>query len=250
MECDVMDDQAKRKLKICFLLVGIFGSFLFIVVGYWIAAAIGISQQEAEIGFFSSLNRVLGNPFAKYRNNYTPIVMMLAFIIFETFYFLFLVQYRKNERKAELESFGEPEKPGEKMPEPEHGQKDNDWFKSIVTSEREEKIPSPSDLMDGFGIVLEDGISGTSKDVPQNAESEAQEDSENEEREQPEEQFSMEFDAPLTMELMECYDSDQITAMLRLNEHIHNLTGDTLKRMFDPGMSASEISEYISIFYE
>lgn len=85
--------MSKLKKSICkhymiFLcFIGVFGSALFLMVGYWSAGAM---NGDPAIGFFKKFRNVLREPFSGHYNTYTPIVMVISFIVFEMIYFLIL----------------------------------------------------------------------------------------------------------------------------------------------------------------
>lgn len=232
-----MNDEEKTRYKICLLTIGILGSFLFIVTGYWIAAAIGISQSDS-VGFWKGVNRVLSDPFAAYFNNYTPIVMILAFIIFESLFFFYMVYSRKKERISQKILNAEENN----VTSTENGvvsEANNDFLLNLSGTGHNEALQMEnSDLISGFGIISQEDISSTLQDDTGNASGESAV------------ERVEEFNDDMTMELLEYYDLQQITAMLKLTKYIDNISIDMLKRMFQPSMPAAEIGEYIKIFYE
>jgi len=226
-----MRKNRKKAYMILLTTIGIVGSLFFIALGYWIAAAIGIMQTDG-ISFIQAFNKVLDNPFTGYFNNYTPIVMILGFIIFEFIFFIYLVNSRKNYQQEDVESEVE-----EMYTMPLNATLEG-MFDGNPTGTNELTEP---DYDNGFGIV-----------TPEVEEIEVENSDEidgkiNDQGEIPDREIS--FSEDLAIELLETYDMEQITAMLKLSKYMEKIDTDLLRRMFDPGMSAQEIAEYINIFY-
>lgn len=230
-----MNDKERTIYKLCLITIGILGSFLFILCGYWVAAAIGISHSDG-IGFFKGLKSVLAEPFEAYFNDYTPIIMVLAFIIFETLFFLYMMYSRRKECMPEREINVEKNNISENEYISENA---NDFLMSLSEEDVETIQMENYDVISGFGIISQKDISSYSQN----------DDIEFSSGESVEERVA-EFNDNMTMELLEYYDLQQITAMLMITKYIDNITTDMLKRMFRPSMPATEIGEYIKIFYE
>ena len=88
--------EEKRSGTFILLIVGFFGSVFFAFSGYLVGGALGIGQEQG-IGFGNGMIVVLSNPFAKYLTKYTPITVLLGFIVFETIYILYLFTRKKDE---------------------------------------------------------------------------------------------------------------------------------------------------------
>lgn len=207
--------------KMIIAIAGLFGSILFILLGYWIAGGIGYTQSD-EVNFLTGLNIVLGAPFAPYFNNYTPILMLLFFIIFESLFFLLLVSLRRNERMAEQEAADISE---EDKTEPQKGEEVfSDIFTDNDTTDSRQAESSEPDM--DFDVILpETQIADTI------------------------EQPKVIFNDDIAMELLDEYTLDQVTAMLDISKYM-KVNEAMLRRMFKPSMDAEEIKEYIQTFYE
>ena len=85
-----------------FILVipGVCGSIFCIYIGYLIAAVIGYVQDNSS-DVLTGISMVLSKPFARYFNKYTPITMILGFIVFEGIFFL-IFKYCKKKKKNKL----------------------------------------------------------------------------------------------------------------------------------------------------
>lgn len=93
-------------------IIGIIGSGLFLLIGYWSAGAM---DSDSAKGFFREFGNVLKKPFANHYNTYTPIVMGIFFIAFEIIYFLVLFilipalkQSKNNDAEEEIEEVSVP----------------------------------------------------------------------------------------------------------------------------------------------
>lgn len=78
--------------RTCIKFIRVFAVFaaciIFLLIGYWFAAAL---NEASQLGFMTSLLKVLKKPFGHYYNNYTPIVMLITLVFFEAMLFLFFV---------------------------------------------------------------------------------------------------------------------------------------------------------------
>lgn len=227
-----MRRNGKKTYVIILAIIGIVGSFFFIALGYWIAAAIGFVQTEG-ISFVQAFNKVLDNPFTGYFNNYTPIVMILGFIIFEFIFFIYLVNSRKIvQPDMEIDD--------EDMYTVSLNSSFNGMFEENAVSDVK-KEPTEPYYDEGFGIVIPD-VDETEVVNPDETAINGKSEPEIGDRE-------VSFSEDIAIELLETYDMEQITAMLSLSKYMEKIDTSLLRRMFDPGMSAKEIAEYIDIFY-
>lgn len=226
--------------KIIIAGVGVLGSIFFILLGYWIAGGIGYTQSE-KVGFLTGLNTVLGAPFAPYFNNYTPILMLLFFVIFESVFFFMLMSLRRNERIAEAE---ETENAGMSEENEKALAIDEAVFSDIFTgSDQSEKQQIRNEEDADFGIIIPD-IQKTD-DMHQTG----QIIEKDKDIEQSVEQPKAVFNDDIAMELLGEYTLDQVTAMLDISKYM-NVNVAMLRKMFQPSMDADEIREYIRTFYE
>lgn len=86
------------------LTIGIIGSTIFLLFGYWISGAFpSVTDAEGNTaGFGVRLLNVLAHPLQTKYNQYTPIVMLLFFVIFELLFFVLLVVLKnKSEENSE-----------------------------------------------------------------------------------------------------------------------------------------------------
>ena len=229
-----MEQRKSDKLYMLIMLfVGILGSVIFILVGYWVAGAMGIAQAE-KISVWNGFNRVLGNPFSAYFNNYTPIIMILAFIVFETLYFLFLVYIRKSEKNH---SSSNAEEIGTLDVTAQENVDEMDMFGDLLNDNNSfTDQQADLEIAGNIGVIIPDNEVSTQDDMS---------------IEQPSEPVVREavFSDDIAVELLDEYDMDQITAMLNLTKYM-DVDVALLRGMFKPSMDAKEISEFISLFYE
>ena len=187
----------------------------------------------------------MANPFAKYFTKYTPITVLLGFIVFETLYILYFFTRKKDEPVNEEEY-----KP--------------DIIDLVdVDDVSQNKAVDPTEINDAdlFGIVA-DGVDSVIEEKKQGSDSDNTEFvslvGKNYDRKKAEaDASSAELDEKLSFgsEIMdemlgERYTLDQMVAMINIKKYMKDVSADLLKRMFSPDMSPDEISSYISLFYE
>lgn len=222
--------------------LGLCVAFLLFVVSYWIAAVIGFVQTES-ISISTAIGKVLSDPFAKYFNDYTPILMALSLIISEFVFYLLISKLSRNEKNV-MED--EPIDILEKKDDENEHLDDISLFQEVMEkhSNNDNYIDDEnSDIMRNFEIVLPEVLdtNGTNENM----------DVELTEAEQLEEKVEaeVEYSSEIAAELMSEYELDQIYAMLHITRYIDDVTTEMLRTMFKPTMSAEEIKDYIEIFY-
>lgn len=99
--------QLKEHYVPMMLIIGVISSSLFLTVGYLISGAFpsAIDPEGKPVGFAIKLLDVLAHPFQTHYNRYTPIVMLLSFVVFELLFFLLMVMVKG---KTETEEKKEP----------------------------------------------------------------------------------------------------------------------------------------------
>lgn len=228
----------KGKLfKVILVWIGLLGSFLSSAIGYWLAAAIGFMKQES-LPFDRAINKVFLDPFAPYVNEYTPVIILMAFILFQTLFFLYLLLVRKGMSKKR--QFEERE-------EVDLEKSDNaDYiFGSVISDDKKiaEIGNDEPEEQAAMGFVLPEEVLF---ERPEEPATEVMEFETVESENQEEELFSSE----VVLELLSLqYDMDQILEMKKITKYIDNLKLSVLKRMFKPNMPADDIREYIEMFY-
>ncbi len=242
--------EEKRSGSFIFLLVGLLGSVFFAFAGYLIGGALGVGLEKG-IGFINGLFVVLANPFDKYFNKFTPITILLGFILFETIYILFLF-FRKKEEPLNEEEYkpdiidlvdidgeaaGEMDKQQSESDEQRLNASDKNMFGSSV-----KQADSSADGSVTAGIVQRDFVAVSKNNAPEPKK-------DNSDSEILDEKLS--FGSEIMDEMLgEHYTLDQMVAMINIKKYMKDVSADLLKRMFSPDMSPDEITSYISIFYE
>lgn len=191
---------------------GVAGSALFLLFGYWAAAA--MMPEKPSGTFISRFAFVLRAPFSNYFNRYTPIAMVIAMVVFEFIFFLLLVGIKRaGTRKKSSIKNGE----GINLPE------------DILFQDGEEEAVGREDM----GSLSAD----TDSEMPP------------EEDGMPVE-GQVFLSQEMCLELIDnCYSMEQITAMAQIAEYMPDINAEILIKMFDASMSVEDIHEYISIFY-
>ena len=222
-----MEDN--RRIKLIYLLIGVFGSAIGIFIGYLLAGVFGLTDT---MSFSDAFFTVLANPFAGYKNNFTPILMLLGFIVFESAYALFLFT-RTSEEPIDEEEY-EPD--------------------IIELVDIDVKKEEPSDLelfgdlaLDKGKTVKKEENGAVDRDFVSASETKnaAADDKAFEEVDE-----KLSFGSEILDEMLgEHYTLEQMVAMISIKKYMKDVKADILKRMFSPEMSAEEISSYIDIFY-
>ena len=229
-----------------FILVipGVCGSIFCIYIGYLIAAVIGYVQDNSS-DLLTGISMILSKPFARYFNKYTPITMILGFIVFEGIFFLIFKYCKKikyNERKvlADSDIIAAAEKSFENNVQKNVFENNNDLFNEVALSDNNDLDTDTEKTTYVSPKISEETVSVNSVSASTEKDNISDKIVENE----------MSLSDEIVTELLNDYDLLQIKAMLALKAHIDYVDVFLLKRMFKPTMSADEIAEYIKIFYD
>lgn len=222
-----MEDN--RRIKLIYLLIGVFGSAIGIFIGYLLAGVFGLTDT---MSFSDAFFTVLANPFAGYKNNFTPILMLLGFIVFESAYALFLFT-RTSEEPIDEEEY-EPD------------------IIELVDIDVKKEEPSDLELFGNLALdkgktVKKEENGAVDRDFVSASETKkaAADDKAFEEVDE-----KLSFGSEIMDEMLgEHYTLEQMVAMISIKKYMKDVNADILKRMFSPEMSAEEISSYIDIFY-
>ena len=235
----MQNEQNDRHGSIVLVIAGVCGSIFFIYCGYLIAAMIDY-VQEYSTDALTGAYVILSKPFDKYFNQFTPITMILGFIIFECIFFLMVI------RKRRLQ-----EDNGNVLVNPEvidvaEKSFDKNIFDNSdrVFDEMLQESGNTEPELDRSGYVSPDFEAkiDLQRLVPKSEESDMEPD-----KIDPEQ---ISFNDEVVTELLNEYDLSQIRAMVALKKYISDCDVSLLRRMFRPTMSAEEISDYIRIFYD
>lgn len=231
------DNEINKINKASIIGLGLCVSFLLLVVSYWIAAIIGFTQTDS-LSIIAAVGKVFSDPFAKYFNDYTPILMALSLIVSE---FLFYLLLSKSQRNAEVcDNDGEDIILRENK-DKEENLSDSELFQGIVDNKRDIESEISADVMKNFEIVMPDILDTEGRyEIT---------DSETAEVNDDEIPAEVEYSSEIVAELMGEYEMEQIYAMLHITNYVQDVTTEMLKAMFKPTMSAEEIKDYIDIFY-
>lgn len=232
-----------KYIKIFYVLLGLLGAFISAAVGYWLAAAINYVTVE-NMAFVQAVGKVMKAPFASYVNDYTLVVMLLTFVLFQSLFFLYLLLVRS--RASEGGSVEEIQ-----AEEHESANASSSFLEGIINNEKDiMNTPESAAFAMDFVIPVNEPEPAYYPQFDQNdfAESYEPEIEVSEADETEKEEVEL-FSSDVVMELLLQYDKDQIMEMKKLTKYIDNLTVAILKRMFKPNMAAEDIREYIEIFY-
>lgn len=238
----MQNEQNDRRGNLILVITGVFGSIFFIYLGYLIAAMIGYVQDKSA-DVLTGMYMILKKPFAKYFNLFTPITMILGFIVFEGIFFLIVMHGKKSENNddevlVDSDVIDIAEKSFEKNAEQNvfvtadnlFDEKEPTDNNNLEISESTYVSPETSEETESRNSVSVSTENYTETDKTMDVE--------------------MSFSDEVVTELLNDYDLSQIKAMLALKAYIDSVDVSLLKRMFKPTMSADEITNYIKIFYE
>ena len=239
----------KKKYVVSFLLCG-----LCLFLGYLIAGALGETMNDG-VPFGTAVLSVFASPLANHFNDFTPVILLLGFILYESVWFF--VYFRTSYLKVNKE---EPEKQNEEKPVSEAFEPKSE----SVTEDKNTPVADidisdfgfvvPDDIMRATGNVVIDSVTDKEKkdDIDDNLESDysmpkTKNIRNNDADELPDEILS--FSSDVFWELNGEYTTEQIREMVKLKKYITDIDAAALKKTFKTSLSADEIREYIELFY-
>lgn len=209
----------KKRKDIPFIILLVLGWFICTVlcmfVGYCITGA--IPETNIEKHYFERFLKVATSPFDGYFNEYTPVGMILGFIICEIVFGMII--YLMNQKKKVLDV---------NLMDSYLGEKENDPDLEFIFLDKN----------------LEDDCENLSvKEVKMEKLFE-------EEAQQEESEVELMLQEETFLELFSNgYSMQQITEMMELTKYIKSLDVLLLKKMFKVTMSPEDIRRYIESFY-
>lgn len=217
-----------RKKEIIMLLVGVAGSYIFIMIGYFISSILNCMASE-NVLLANAVEMIVNNSIMTYYTPVTLVWMIIFCVVFDAIYLFILITFRK----------GEESKTEEKRQEVEDNESIKvDIFDSLLQADMKEECGDKIDC----DIVLPDEMNDT--------ESVANKIIENDCVETEEKNKVAELSSEIVTELLETYNMSQVIAMSAVSKYIDGINVDLLKKMFNASMSAEEIKSYIEMFYE
>lgn len=211
--------RKRRNLPLIILLIlgWLVCTSFFVFAGYCITGAIPVINIE--MSYIERLLMVVSSPLDGYFNEYTPIGMIVGFIVCEIIFFLIVCMLNR--------------KPKEKAADSDDI---NDYLGISETNSDMEFI-----FPDKEPEKKSDKASAKEQKVEKVSVKEEQ-------PEEPEEDIV--FQEQTFLELFSNgYSMQQITEMMELAKYIKNLDVSLLKRMFKPTMPPEEIRKHIESFY-
>ena len=204
-------------LIILFILGWLLCTALFVFAGYCITGAIPVINIE--MSYYERLLMVVSSPLDGYFNEFTPIGMIVGFILCEIIFFLIvcMMNRKPKEKKSNNEDMnnylGVPEK----------------------NSDMEFLFLDKGTEMKADKVVFNDNKTekATTKDT-----------------QFEETEIDVVLQEQTFLELFSNgYSMQQITEMMELTKYIKNLDVSLLKRMFKPTMLPEDIRKHIESFY-
>ena len=243
-----------KKYILSFLICGV---VLFIC--YLIAGVLGeVFNENASVT--DALETVFTSPFSNHFNDFTPIMLILGFIVFEIGWFFKYIRPSivGNGNKVETKIVSEN---GIKYKQinittPETTDNSSNMSSEGISGNNTESFPVPGPekkAVDAasFGFVISDDIlNGTEKEESSfEEESDIKEVSTVKENDDYNDELSDSFSSDVFWELNGEYSPEQIKEMLQLKKYIKTLDVNTLRETFKPTLQPFEIKEYIELFY-
>lgn len=198
-----------------FFFIWLLCTGVFMLIAYWLMAAVPSNQ---ETGYFTRLVSVLHTPFANYFNNYTPIGMILAFIIVELIFGVIGIY-----KMASMSG----------ITEGDDAERDNVSYDTFMES----------DVMEEPKVQFVEQI-----DEEPLIEESPKKERQISEKEDDSEEILLKEDVFLKL-FNSGYAMNQINAMMELISYIPNIDETQLMKMISPSMSEEEIRSYIEMFF-
>jgi len=211
----------RKRRNLPLIILFIFGWFictaLFVFAGYCITGAIPVINIE--MSYFDRLLMVVSSPLDGYFNEYTPIGMIVGFILCEIIFFLIvcMMNRKPQEKAADTDDVNEYLGVTEKNSDMEF------IFLEKESNKKSDKVSTRDQKVDKVSV----------KET------------------QPEEpEVDVVLQEQTFLELFSNgYSMQQITEMMELTKYIKNLDVSLLKRMFKPTMPPEDIRKHIESFY-
>lgn len=236
--------------KTLFFLTWILTSYFVVLFSYYLVGA--IPETIYGMGYFQRLSLVIHSPFGEFFNDYSPIVMVFAFILTEVFFGILLI-YKFTYIDPELEEEEQNAVWEDEVFEDDESEEDSDEYEEDFCSvEETNEVEETNNIVEkiDFENVETDSLveknfesSDTNKNIKKNSSEKTIK-----RKNEPVKEAAMDGEVYLKM-VNAGYDINQIKAMMELTIYIPNIDDLQLKKMFDTSMSADDIREYIEVFY-
>jgi hypothetical protein len=277
-------------INIITLFKGIFGSVIFIYLGYLLSGCLGYVNAD-DYSFSDAFFTVLQNPFGSYFNEYSPITMILGFILFEGVFFYLILRKRSNQEYDKSKMF-EPDimdvasRAGLDNPQEQEAAalKDRNMFSDMFVNTNAGSNAYSGNVNgvgnDAYNYVAQMGngyvppqtasfVNGAiNTQVNQNYQQTGGQQYGGYVQPQPQTYAGqqdigssmsgtgMAVDVPVSFNseitddlIIDGFGIDQIRAMLPMQKYMKDVSASALSKLFKPGMSAEDITAYISMFY-
>lgn len=204
-------------------LIGMIGSIISLMIGYWVAGALA---GNSKISFAERFCQIMKKPFSNYFGTYTPIIMVISFVVFEVLFFLILAAFREEHIEVGKESVTDKKDVKSEILESE---KVPEVSEDVFCEDAQENTAEFSDFLERIGWDTEISENNT---------------------EENNEEMKKHFSNEISFRLIEKgYSNEQIGEMAGVLSYISDISFELLVKMFDVSMSAHDISEYIKLFY-
>ncbi|MBQ6133039.1 MAG: hypothetical protein IJI65_02690 [Lachnospiraceae bacterium] len=244
----------KKQYIISFLLCG-----LILFLCYLLSGVLGeVLNDGVPVG--NALISVLSTPFSDHFNDFTPILLLLGFVVFEFFWFYF--KFRPGflgRKKTEDENLKEDSKGVEKVEtvkkekaaSPIHDSRVVQEDMAVGSDDADNESSAKNIDITKFGFVIPDDVKEISSPDNETDKALSEQDSSGEDESQIEEISDdiISLSSDIVWDLNGDYSMDQIKEMIQLKRYMKYLDAETLRKTFKPSLSAEDIREYIELFY-
>ena len=230
--------------KFVFFLLWIFFSFASILVSYWL---VGATTPKDDLPYSLRLLAILQDPFNDYFNDYSPIVMVMAFLLNEIIFGMIFVgslSAASTPVEMEEETFESVKKKSKSKKTKKHNDDRASTMDLFIDEPKEDEKKQRSPVEgEQEQKNKEDEVSVEAlrnKDVEKNGKKNKQE----------EEERELVMDNDIFLKMFNAgYDMQQLKAMLELTYYIPDVDDIKLQKMFDTSMSPEDIRECIEVYF-
>lgn len=244
----------KKKYILSFFLYGLNLFFCYLISG------ICGEVFDDGVPVLKAIGTVFRTPFSNHFNDFTPILLLIGFIMSET---IWVFQYLKPEfkfRNIFKNNMSVENGDSDSATNMEQVHNSSNTTKEVADEPVHAESVEPKSFSDSedidlskFGFVVPDDVTEVQKEKVESGTDKREEDIA-----EPEKIFSadetvedelLSFSSDIFWDLNGDYTPEQIKEMVILKRYIKNLSAEMLRKTFSPSLSAEEIREYIELFY-
>ena len=226
----------KKRYIISFLICG-----LILFISYLLSGVLG-ECLDVGIPPGKAIASVLSSPFADHFNDFTPVLMVLGFVLFEAGWLLVYFKinvFKSNKDPAAMQSNISKEKKNQNVISVEN------TVDEKTNTDNQPIIENKDIDISAFGFVVPEEVAKLSKETAENSVDES--DAVDLAQDMDDEMLS--FSSDIFWDLNGEYSVEQIREMAQLKKYMKNIDAAMLRKTFKSALSAAEIKEYIDLFF-